>query len=205
LRIIYKMLGERKRENMETIDIQQSLEQTSKRFKPNAWEDDIPPKWKQLIEKELLREYFIKMIKKIKKEEEKGIIIYPKCTDRFNFMRFCDPLDLKVVIIGQDPYHGVNQAHGLSFSVQEGVKKPPSLVNIYKELKADLGDGFDIPDHGNLEGWARQGVLLLNASLTVIQAKPNSHAKYGWMNFTDAIIRELNRSHPGLVFMLWVY
>lgn len=178
------------------------LDQPTKRTKM-AWEDDIPKSWMQLLEKEISKEYFIKMIKKINREEANGTTVFPKSTDRFNFMRFCDPLDTKIVIIGQDPYHGLNQAHGLSFSVQEGVKIPPSLVNIYKELKSDLGEGFCIPNHGNLEGWAKQGVLLLNASLTVIQSKPNSHSKYGWMDFTDTIIKELNRTHPGLVFMLW--
>ena len=101
-----------------------------------------------------------------------------------------------------DPYHGPNQAHGLCFSVKKGVPPPPSLVNIYKELKSDV-PGFKIPNHGYLEGWAKEGVLLLNATLTVRKSEANSHAKAGWQTFTDAIISHLNRNHENLVFMLW--
>lgn len=110
--------------------------------------------------------------------------------------------NVKVVILGQDPYHGPNQAHGLSFSVPFGVKTPPSLVNIYKELAQDI-EGFDIPDHGNLETWAEQGVLLLNTVLTVERGKAHSHAKAGWERFTDAVIEKINQEAKGVVFLLW--
>ncbi|KAJ3302665.1 hypothetical protein HDV03_004785 [Kappamyces sp. JEL0829] len=113
------------------------------------------------------------------------------------------PKDVKVVIIGQDPYHGPGQAHGLCFSVQKGVRVPPSLVNIYKELSSDLGTQFKIPGHGMLQAWQSQGVLLLNATLTVRKGAPNSHAKWGWAQFTDAVIQYLAKNRANLVFMLW--
>lgn len=121
--------------------------------------------------------------------------------DIFNALHYTAYKDAKVVIIGQDPYHGPNQAHGLSFSVKPGIKIPPSLVNIYKELKADLG--CSIPSHGHLTKWAKQGVLLLNASLTVRAASPASHSKVGWQIFTDRVISLLNEREDPIVFILW--
>jgi uracil-DNA glycosylase len=128
--------------------------------------------------------------------------VFPPLRDIYSFTRMTPLSNVKVVILGQDPYHGVNQAHGLCFSVKKPVPPPPSLVNIFKELKSDLND-FQIPKHGDLSEWSADGVLLLNASLTVRKGEANSHAKCGWMTFTDAIITHLNKSCSGLVFMLW--
>lgn len=120
----------------------------------------------------------------------------------FNAFRYTEFSDVKVVILGQDPYHGPNQAHGLCFSVLPGVRTPPSLVNIYKELAQDI-DGFEIPQHGFLQSWAEQGVLLLNTVLTVEQGKAHSHSKTGWEAFTDKVIEAINMHQQGVVFLLW--
>ena len=129
--------------------------------------------------------------------------IYPPAKDVFNAFRYTELKDIKVVIIGQDPYHGPNQAHGLCFSVLPGVKTPPSLVNMYKELAQDI-PGFEIPDHGYLKSWAEQGVLLLNTVLTVEQGKAHSHAKTtGWETFTDRVIQAVNDHCEGVIFLLW--
>jgi uracil-DNA glycosylase len=134
-------------------------------------------------------------------EKRRGKTVYPSNDNIFRALDLTPIENVKVVILGQDPYHGPNQAHGLSFSVQKGVRVPPSLKNIYKELNADIG--MPIPDHGFLEGWAKQGVLLLNTTLTVEAGQAASHQGRGWEDFTDAIIREVNNlSHP-VVFMLW--
>ena len=139
---------------------------------------------------------------RIDAERAAGKAIYPPASEVFNAFTLT-PLDnVKVVILGQDPYHGPGQAHGLCFSVQSGVKTPPSLVNIYKELAQDI-EGFHIPEHGNLTAWAEQGVLLLNAVLTVEQGKAHSHAKWGWETFTDAVIKSVNDTQHGVVFLLW--
>lgn len=175
-----------------------SVSLTSRKW---CWE--IPEKWRSFIgEKEMKRDYFTKLILRLSNEDN-NYTIYPPPDKRFSFMSFCDPLDVKVVIIGQDPYYNEGQAMGLCFSVPKGVKIPPSLVNIYKELSKDLGDSFEFPYHGDLTSWAKEGVLLLNSSLTVQKGKPNSHQKYGWIEFTDYIIQKLNSDHPGLVFLLW--
>ncbi|KAI9144391.1 uracil-DNA glycosylase-like protein [Paraphysoderma sedebokerense] len=150
---------------------------------------------------EMEKSYFIK-IKSFLLKEWKTNTVYPPANDIYTFTRSCLLKDVKVVILGQDPYHGPGQAHGLCFSVKKGVAPPPSLVNIYKELKNDFPD-FNIPSHGCLEGWAKQGVLLLNASLTVRARNANSHSNIGWQQFTDSIIAYLNKNHKGLVFMLW--
>jgi uracil-DNA glycosylase len=128
--------------------------------------------------------------------------IYPKQADVFNAFNYTDLAEVRVIILGQDPYHGANQAHGLAFSVNPGIKIPPSLVNIYKELTNDI-TGFQVPKHGYLASWAEQGVLLLNTVLTVQQANAHSHAKLGWEVFTDEVIRQLNTQNTGCVFMLW--
>ena len=140
------------------------------------------------------------MKRKLNLEEQQGKVIYPPLSDVYSFTQ-CSLKEIKVVIIGQDPYHGPNQAHGLCFSVRKGVPNPPSLNNIYRELISDVG--IKKPLHGCLEAWVSQGVLLLNASLTVRKGEPNSHASYGWADFTNAIIEYLNRSGDHLVFMLW--
>ena len=159
-----------------------------------TWQDALGP------QKEA--EYFTRLMARIQSEREAGKVIYPPQQDVFNALKFTPLESVKVVILGQDPYHGPDQAHGLCFSVLPGVKTPPSLINIYKELAADI-DGFVIPKHGTLTNWAEQGVLLLNTVLTVEQGKAHSHAKWGWETFTDAVIDAVNRHQQGVVFLLW--
>ena len=157
--------------------------------------------WKTLLGQEKEKKYFQDILAFLEKECACGKIIYPAKSNIFHAIQATPFLDVKVVIIGQDPYHNPNQAHGLSFSVQPGVAPPPSLLNIYKELKQDCG--IVIPRHGCLESWAKQGVLLLNAVLTVEQNKPQSHAHIGWQQFTDTIIQKLNHHPETIVFLLW--
>jgi uracil-DNA glycosylase len=157
--------------------------------------------WKEVLSGEREKDYFKEITAFIEKERAAGKLIFPKNSDIFNSLSLTPFGELKVVIIGQDPYHGPNQAHGLCFSVKAGVPPPPSLVNIFKELNSDLG--VPIPDHGCLEKWARQGVLLLNTVLTVEGGKPQSHANLGWERFTDRVIKEINDRHEGIVFLLW--
>lgn len=160
----------------------------------------IEESWKQALESEFDKEYFIKLVEFVKSEYSKHKV-YPQGLNIFKAFESCPFDQVKVVIIGQDPYHGPNQANGLSFSVNEGVKLPPSLQNIYKELNADLGK--PIPANGNLEKWAKQGVLLLNATLTVRASTPGSHQNRGWEIFTDAAIEALSNKKENLVFILW--
>ena len=134
-------------------------------------------------------------------EEYKTRVIYPDMHDLYNCFRFTPFKDLRVVLLGQDPYHNVGQAHGLCFSVQDGIPFPPSLVNIFKELKSDLG--FDIPKSGNLTKWANEGVLLMNTALTVREHQANSHAKCGWSWFTDSVIKIISEQKKNVVFILW--
>ena len=134
--------------------------------------------------------------------KKNNIIFYPKGNKIFNAFNLTPFNEVKVVILGQDPYHGPNQAHGLCFSVPSSVKPPPSLVNIFKELKSDIGKEIDF-QNGNLENWARQGVFLLNSSLTVEQSKPLSHQDYGWLEFTDKVISLINNELKNIVFILW--
>lgn len=158
--------------------------------------------WHDVLGAEKEKPYFQSLMQKVAAERDAGKVIYPPQDQVFDALKMT-PLDtIKVVILGQDPYHGPNQAHGLSFSVQPGVKTPPSLKNIYKELAADI-QGFRVPDHGYLMPWAEQGVLLLNTVLTVEQGKAHSHAKYGWETFTDTVIDAVNTTCKGVVFMLW--
>ncbi|RXJ02766.1 uracil-DNA glycosylase [Anaerobacillus alkaliphilus] len=154
--------------------------------------------WFQLLKEEFEKPYF-KQIEQILQNEAGPV--YPNQEDRFNALSSTSYENTKVVILGQDPYHGPGQAHGLSFSVQKGVKVPPSLKNIYKELEADLG--HPIPTHGNLQAWANQGVLLLNTVLSVREKTPNSHKGIGWEIFTDKIISLLNEREQPVVFILW--
>ena len=156
--------------------------------------------WEELLRPEMEKEYYQKLRSFLIKEY-KIKTIYPDMYDIFNALHYTSYKDTKVVILGQDPYHGPNQAHGLAFSVNPKVKIPPSLINIYKELQNDLG--CYIPNNGYLKKWADQGVLLLNTSLTVVASKPNSHSKIGWEVFTDNIIKLLNDRKDPVVFILW--
>lgn len=160
----------------------------------------IGPSWKSLLEEEFDKGYFKELTGFVKEEYQKHTI-YPPGGQIFNAFDLCPVEDTRVVIIGQDPYHGPGQANGLCFSVREGMPMPPSLVNIFKELKGDLGN--EIPSHGSLERWAQQGILLLNATLTVRAHQPGSHQNKGWEEFTDAVIRLLSEKKDGLVFILW--
>lgn len=161
----------------------------------------IEPSWKQALAPEFEKPYFGQIAAQLKAEIAQGKKIFPAGGDIFNAFKYTPFDKVEVVILGQDPYHGPGQAHGLSFSVKAGVAVPPSLQNIYKEIHAEFG--CPIPRSGNLESWAQQGVLLLNASLTVEAHKANSHAKLGWQQFTDAVIHRLATQREHLVFMLW--
>ncbi|MBE7037972.1 MAG: uracil-DNA glycosylase [Ruminococcaceae bacterium] len=156
--------------------------------------------WDEILLGEFEKEYYLKLRDFLKKEYSQRII-YPSMYDIFNALKWTSYKDTKVVIIGQDPYHGEGQAHGLAFSVKKGIAIPPSLVNIYKELNKSLG--CYIPNNGYLEKWARQGVLLLNASLTVRKDMANSHSDIGWQIFTDNVIKLLNERNEPVIFLLW--
>ncbi len=156
---------------------------------------------KALLADEFQKSYFTKIKNFLLEEKRAGKEIYPLGKDIFNAFDSCPVEKVKVVILGQDPYHGFGQAHGLSFSVQKGVRQPPSLKNIFKELESDLG--IKAPEHGCLQQWADQGVLLLNASLTVRRAEPMSHSKIGREEFTDVVIKKLSATQEHLVFVLW--
>ncbi|MDG3088990.1 uracil-DNA glycosylase [Vibrio hannami] len=158
--------------------------------------------WHDVIGREKEQEYFLQTMAFVQAERDAGKTVYPPAKDVFNAFRYTELSDVKVVIIGQDPYHGPNQAHGLCFSVLPGVKTPPSLVNMYKELAQDI-PGFEIPEHGYLQSWAEQGVLLLNTVLTVEQGKAHSHSKTGWETFTDRVIEAVNEHCDGVIFLLW--
>ena len=161
---------------------------------------DIHPSWKAVLEPEFEKDYF-KSLATFVREEYTRHTCYPKGKDIFKAFDFC-PFDaVKVVILGQDPYHGPGQAHGLCFSVPEGIAMPPSLINIFKELETDLNKPF--PNSGNLEHWAKQGVLLLNATLTVRAHQAGSHQNKGWETFTDAVIRRISEEQQGVLFLLW--
>ena len=156
--------------------------------------------WQGLLEDELKKDYYLKL-RKFLINEYSTITIYPDMYDIFNALHYTPYGDVKVVILGQDPYHGYNQAHGLSFSVKPGVPAPPSLMNIYKELNSDLG--CYIPNNGYLKKWADQGVMLLNTALTVRAGEANSHRNIGWEQFTDKIISLLDDREDPIVFILW--
>ncbi len=161
----------------------------------------IESSWKQHLQTEFDKPYFANIVNVVKQDIASGKAVYPPGKLIFNAFDKTPFDKVKVVILGQDPYHGAGQAHGLCFSVQRGVKPPPSLVNIFKEIKADLG--IDSPSHGCLEKWAEQGVFLLNAILTVRAGEPASHSKIGWETFTDEVIRKISDEKRGVVFMLW--
>ncbi len=158
--------------------------------------------WKVALQEEFSKDYFKVIVDFLKHEKESKQEIFPPGPMIFNAFNITDFDKVKVVIIGQDPYHGTSQAHGLSFSVQKGIKPPPSLINIYKEVESDLG--VRMPrNNGNLTPWGEQGVLLLNASLTVRARQPNSHSGIGWHRFTDAAIQKLSAAKKDIVFLLW--
>lgn len=162
----------------------------------------LEPGWLNVLEPEFEKEYMKNLKAFLLQEKEAGKTVYPKGVDIFAAFNHTPFDKVEVVILGQDPYHGDGQAHGLSFSVQKGVATPPSLKNIYKELETDI-EGFKTPDHGNLTQWADEGVLLLNASLTVRAHEPGSHQGKGWEAFTDQAISQLSDKKTGLVFLLW--
>lgn len=161
----------------------------------------IEESWKQVLKDEFDKPYFQQIVAFIKTEKTAGKIIYPPGQLIFNAFYKTPFAKVEVVLLGQDPYHNKGQAHGLSFSVPPGVQPPPSLINIFKELKADIG--IQIPATGDLESWATQGVLLLNASLSVRQNEPGSHSKIGWLRFTDTVIEKLSEQKKGIIFLLW--
>lgn len=160
----------------------------------------LTKKWDEVLKEEYQKEYFQKLVKVIREEYQKKEV-YPKADEVFKAFKLTDYDQVKVVILGQDPYHGINEAEGLSFSVKEGIRKPPSLLNILKELKADLG--YEIPESGSLEKWAKEGVLLLNSILTVVKDHPLSHKDFGWETFTDKVIEKINEKDTPVVFILW--
>lgn len=161
----------------------------------------IHESWKNVLKDEFQQPYFSGIKQFILEQKKKGKTVYPPGSLIFNAFNLTPFSELKVVIIGQDPYHGAGQAHGLCFSVQHGIQPPPSLINIFKEIKNDLG--IEPPAHGNLEKWAKQGVLLLNTSLTVNAGEPNSHTGCGWRTFTDAVIKKISEQKNSVVFLLW--
>lgn len=156
--------------------------------------------WDQILKSEFNEEYYLKLRKFLKKEYSTQKI-FPNMYDIFNAFKYTAYKDVKVVILGQDPYHGAGQAHGLCFSVKKGVEPPPSLKNIYKEIDNELHIG--IPAHGELSKWAKQGVLLLNTVLTVRESQANSHRGIGWELFTDHVIKKLNVRSTPIIFLLW--
>ncbi|MCM2279134.1 MAG: uracil-DNA glycosylase [Oligoflexia bacterium] len=167
----------------------------------SAAEIKLEPEWKSLLADEFAKPYMQKLKSFLREQARSGKTLYPAGSDIFNALNLTPFSQVKVVILGQDPYHGPGQAHGLCFSVQDGVPFPPSLRNIFKELQTDCG--VPIPESGNLTRWARQGVLLLNAVLTVEQARAASHKGQGWELFTDTVIRKLSERDDPVIFLLW--
>ncbi len=160
----------------------------------------ITEKWDEILKEEYQKEYFIKLLKTLQ-IEYRTKTVFPKKSEVFRALRLTDYDQIKIVILGQDPYHGEGEAEGLSFSVKDGIRKPPSLRNIFKELHDDLG--YDEPKNGSLIKWAKEGVLLLNSMLTVEKDKPLSHKPLGWEQFTDEVIKKINEKETPVVFILW--
>lgn len=156
--------------------------------------------WDNLLASEFSKDYYLNLRKKLA-QEYKTRTVYPAMENIFNALKYTAYEDVKVLLLGQDPYHGAGQAHGLCFSVQKGIKKPPSLKNMFKELESDLG--ISEPSHGCLTDWAKQGILLLNTVLTVREGEPNSHKNLGWTIFTDRVIELLNERTEPVIFVLW--
>lgn len=161
---------------------------------------NVPHSWRKALNIELQQPYIGQLAQFVSNQRQEHVV-FPPAEDVFGALKAVSPDEVRAVILGQDPYHGEGQAHGLSFSVQQGVKPPPSLKNIFKELHSDVG--CEIPDHGCLEGWARQGVLLLNTVLTVRSGEANSHRKQGWEQLTDQIIRTVSKQNRPVAFILW--
>ncbi len=161
----------------------------------------INDSWKEVLKSEFNKPYFLQIVNFLRMEKLAGKTIYPPGQLMFNAFNTTPFDQVKVVLLGQDPYHGPGQAHGLCFSVQIGIAPPPSLINVFKELNSDIG--MPVPNHGNLTKWAEQGVLLLNASLTVRANEPMSHAKIGWAEFTDTVIKKISDQRKHVVFILW--
>ncbi len=161
---------------------------------------DLPSSWHSLLAQELEQPYF-QVLQRFVDDERQHYTVFPSEQDVFNALKLAPYEDVNVLLLGQDPYHDDNQAHGLCFSVRPGIKPPPSLVNMYKELQSDVG--FRIPNNGYLVPWAQQGILMLNAVLTVRAHTPNSHKGHGWEIFTDAIIRRVNAKESPVIFVLW--
>ena len=161
---------------------------------------NVPESWREVLRNETSQPYFADLSEFVLRER-KAFTVFPSEHEVFTSLQLTSPDDVRVVIVGQDPYHGAGQAHGLSFSVQHGTRIPPSLRNIYAELHSDLD--VPLPSHGNLEAWAKQGVLLLNSTLTVREGEAGSHAGHGWETFTDAIISYLGSRQEHIVFVLW--
>lgn len=168
-------------------------------FTPTSSSPDMS--WRDVLRPEFDKSYFKELMQFVENERAGGHQIYPPHDEVFNAFKKTPFSKVKAVIVGQDPYHGPGQAHGLSFSVKKGVRPPPSLQNIFKEIQKDLG--IEIPNHGCLEAWAEQGIMLLNASLTVRQGTPMSHAGKGWEQFTDAAIAQLCLREKPVIFVLW--
>lgn len=162
----------------------------------------IEDSWKQVLKQEFSKPYFQQVVTFLKTEKVQKKVIYPPGSLIFNAFNQTPFEKVRVVLLGQDPYHGAGQAHGLCFSVQDGVQPPPSLINIYKEIEADIGVGMPAR-YGNLTKWAQQGVLLLNAFLTVRANEPASHSKIGWEEFTNSVIKKISDEKQGVVFLLW--
>ena len=162
---------------------------------------NIHPSWKKILKEEFQKSYFQKLVVDLKTLKSEGKVIYPPGPLIFNAFNLTPYDQVRVVIIGQDPYHGPNQAMGLCFSVNQGIPVPASLKNVYKELAADIG--FTNPEHGDLSNWAKQGVFMLNAVLTVEHKQAGSHRKLGWQQFTDKVIQKLSDQRTGLIFLLW--
>ncbi len=160
----------------------------------------IESSWKEILREEFSKQYFLEL-KEFLMDEKSKHTVYPPGSQIFNAFNLTPFEEVRVVLLGQDPYHGQGQAHGLCFSVSRGIKPPPSLVNVFKEIESDLG--IPVPNHGCLEKWARQGVMLLNATLTVRANQPGSHQRKGWETFTNAVIEKLSAKRVGLVFLLW--
>lgn len=156
--------------------------------------------WDEILQEEFNSEYYL-TLRQFLKQEYSQHTVYPDMFDIFNAFKLTPYNEVKIVILGQDPYHGAGQAHGLAFSVKEGIEIPPSLLNIFKEIRDDLG--CSVAKNGCLERWSKQGVLLLNTTLTVRAGMPNSHAGKGWQIFTDRVVEKLNRRHEPIIFMLW--
>lgn len=161
-----------------------------------------PLNWTDIINEEKQKPYLRETLNYVQKRRDEGVTVFPPEDEIFNAFSYTPFEKVKVVIIGQDPYHGPDQAHGICFSVKPGIKTPRSLSNMYKELATDI-EGFHIPQHGYLEYWAKQGILMINAVLTVEQGNANSHKKLGWETFTDVIIDKINQEKEGVIFLLW--